>query len=315
MSPANRYGFDLPPADHALLRSALPATAREWVRRAVGNGARIVSVHPRGGGTASAVHAVTVDDRRGTRHRLVLRRFVRADWLAQEPDLAAHEARVLELLAPTPVDAPRLVAVDADGAECDVPAVLMTRMPGRIRWSPRDVDGFVRRLVDAMLAVHAVAIPDGVEVRPFRPYDLGRQLVPPRRTASPEAWARAIEVHAGPAPRHETVFVHRDYHPGNVLWSGSEISAVIDWSSASIGAPDVDVAHCRANLGYAFGVETADRFLAMYLERTARDDYDPYWDLQDLVGMIDVIDEQPDWVPANDELVRRAVARLGRATR
>jgi aminoglycoside phosphotransferase (APT) family kinase protein len=254
---------------------------------------------------------VTVDDRRGTRHRLVLRRFVRADWLAQEPDLAAHEARVLELLAPTPVDAPRLVAVDPDGAECDVPAVLMTRAPGRVRWSPRDVDGFVRRLVDAMLPIHAVAIPDGVEVRAFRPYDLGKQLVPPLRTEFPDAWARAIEVHAGPAPRHHAVFVHRDYHPGNVLWTGSEVSAIIDWSSASVGAPEVDVAHCRTNLGYAFGIETADRFLAVYRERSGHDDYDPYWDLQDLVGMIDVIDEQPDWVPANDVLVRRAIARLG----
>jgi aminoglycoside phosphotransferase (APT) family kinase protein len=311
MSPANRYGFDLPPDDRALLRSALPARAREWVRRAVGSGARIVSVHARGGGTASAVHAVTVDDTRGARHRLVLRRFVRSDWLAEEPDLAEHEARVLDLLAPSSVDAPRLVAVDPTGEECDVPAVLMTRMPGRVRWSPRDVDDFVARLVDAMLAIHAVTVPDDVEVRRFRPYDLGRRLVPPRATELPDAWARAIEVHAGPAPRHRAVLVHRDFHPGNVLWSDSAVSAVIDWSSASIGAPEVDVAHCRVNLAFAVGLEAADRFLTIYRERTGRDDYDPYWDLQDLVGMIDVIEQQPEWVPANDELVRRAVARLG----
>jgi aminoglycoside phosphotransferase (APT) family kinase protein len=311
MSPVNRYGFDLPPDDHALLRSALPATAREWARRAVGEGARIVSVHTRGGGTASAVHAVTIDDRGGIRHRLVLRRFVRADWLAEEPDLAEHEAKVLDLLAGTAVSAPRLVAVDPTGEHCDVPAVLMTRVPGRIRWSPRDVDGFVRRLVDAMLPIHEVAVPKGVALRPFRPYYLGAKLAPPRRTPFPDAWARAIEVHAGPAPRHDAVFVHRDYHPGNVLWSGPDVSAVVDWSSASIGAPEVDVAHCRGNLAYAFGIEAAERFLAVYLERTGRDEYDPYWDLQDMVGALDVIETQPEWVPANDELIRRAVARLG----
>jgi aminoglycoside phosphotransferase (APT) family kinase protein len=311
MARAFRYGFDLPPDEHRLLRGALPARAREWVRRQVGTRARIVSEHARSGGTASAVHAVTVDDGAGTRRHLILRRYVRADWLAEEPDLAEHEARVLELLAPSGVAAPELVAVDPTGERCDVPAVLMTRVPGRVRWSPRDVDGFVRRLVDAMLAVHAVAVPAGVAVRPFRPYDRGRTLAPPPGTTVPDAWARAIEVHAGPAPRHGTVLVHRDFHPGNVLWTGSEVSAVIDWSSASAGAPEVDVAHCRVNLAVALGVDVADRFLATYQERTGRDEYDPYWDLQDLVGMISHIELEPEWFPADDELVRRAVARLG----
>jgi aminoglycoside phosphotransferase (APT) family kinase protein len=310
MAPAFRYGFDLPPDELRLLRGALPIRAREWVRRQVGQGARIVSEHARSGGTASAVHAVTVDDSAGTRRHLMLRRFVRTDWLAQEPDLAEHEARVLELLRPSRLAVPELVAVDTDGSECDVPAVLMTRVPGRVRWSPRDVDGFVHRLVDAMLAIHEVTIPHGVAVRPFRPYYLGTQLEPPRRTPIPDDWSRAIEVHAGPAPSHQAVFVHRDFHPGNVLWSGSEVSAVIDWSSASVGAPEVDVAHCRVNLAVALGLDVADRFLAIYQERTGRDEYDPYWDLQDLVGMISHIELEPEWLPADDELVRRAVARL-----
>jgi aminoglycoside phosphotransferase (APT) family kinase protein len=105
----------------------LPPAARAWVRVQVGPRSRIVSERPRSGGTSSAVHAVTVEDGRGRRHALVLRRFVRAEWLAREPDLAEHEARVLDLLDGTDVAAPRLVAVDPHGAECDVPAVLMTR--------------------------------------------------------------------------------------------------------------------------------------------------------------------------------------------
>jgi aminoglycoside phosphotransferase (APT) family kinase protein len=314
MSAVSRYGFDLSPEDHQLLRSRLPGRAREWVRGQIGTGARIVSEHARGGGTASSVHALTIEDASGTRRHLILRRYVRADWLAREPDLAEHEARVLDLLAPTHVDAPELVAVDADGSACGVPAVLMTRMPGRMRWSARDLDGYVAGLVDAMLSVHAVVVPPGVEVRPFRPYDLGRPLAPPPGTTVPGDWGRAIEVHAGPAPHHESVLVHRDFHPGNVLWSGPDVSAVIDWSSASVGAPEVDVAHCRINLAVSLGLDAADRFLARYLERTGRDRYDPYWDLQDLVGAISHIELDPEWLPADDELVRRAVARLGRAT-
>ena len=47
---------------------------------------------------------------------LVLRIHTNDEWLAREPDLAAREAAVLELLAPTAVPAPELVAVDPDGA-------------------------------------------------------------------------------------------------------------------------------------------------------------------------------------------------------
>ncbi len=90
----------------------MPAVARAWVRAQMGPGSRIVSVHPRSGGTSSAIHAVTVDDARGVRHPLVLRRYVRSDWLTKEPDLAEHEARVLSLLESSKVEAPRLVAAD-----------------------------------------------------------------------------------------------------------------------------------------------------------------------------------------------------------
>jgi hypothetical protein len=43
---------------------------------------------------------------------------------------AAREAAILELLAPTPVSAPALVAADPDAAACDVPALLLDRLPG-----------------------------------------------------------------------------------------------------------------------------------------------------------------------------------------
>ena len=62
---------------------------------------------------------------------LVLRRWARPGWEADDPDLtAAREALVLERLAGTPVPAPELVAADPDAAACDVPALLITRVPG-----------------------------------------------------------------------------------------------------------------------------------------------------------------------------------------
>jgi aminoglycoside phosphotransferase (APT) family kinase protein len=101
-----------------------------------GPGTRIVSVRPLTGGTFSAVHALIVEGPKERRQRLVLRRYVRADCLVREPDLAEHEARVLRMLESSTVSAPGLVAVDPTGRSCDLPAVLMTRLRGRIEWEP-----------------------------------------------------------------------------------------------------------------------------------------------------------------------------------
>lgn len=48
---------------------------------------------------------------------------------------------------------------------------------------------------------------------------------------------------------------------------------------ASIGSPYADVGRCRVNLAHQFGQDAADRFLAIYQDRTGRQDYHPYWDI------------------------------------
>ena len=97
----------------------------------------------------------------------------------------------------------------------------------------------------------------------YRPYALEMRR-PPRLGHSADAWRRAIEVVDGPAPSDERRFIHRDYHPGNVLWARGRVSGVIDWVNASIGAPEADVGHCRVNLAGRFGQPAADRFLDLY---------------------------------------------------
>src|SRR6266568_1510803 len=95
------------------------------------------------GASSSAVHELVVETRDDHVHRLVLRRFTNAEWLAREPDLATREASALELLEAAPLATPRLIAVDATGAHCDVPAVLQSKLPGRPVRTPGDVDRFV----------------------------------------------------------------------------------------------------------------------------------------------------------------------------
>lgn len=304
------HGFGISGPEATLLRGPPPAAARQWVRDELGAGARIVSVRPRSGGTSSAIHVVTVDESTGARRRLVLRRYVRADWLEREPDLAEHEARVLQLLGSTNVLAPRLIAFDPFGQRADVPAVLMTALPGRIRWSPRDVPAYLEQLVDHLLLIHAVQVPASAGIRDFFPYYEGESLEPPPGSSCHAAWERAIAVHAKAPPVQERDFIHRDYHPGNVLWTGDALTGIVDWSSASLGSPEADVGHCRINLARHLGYDAAEQFTAIYRERSGRGEYHPYWDLVDAVGMLDLVGPEFGWLPALDDFVARAVARL-----
>lgn len=300
--------------EHAL-RARPPDAALAWVARSVGRGARVLGVRPLTGGTSSALHAVAVAAHEGTLHELVLRRYVLAEWLAAEPDLARHEAMVLQLLGSTGVAAPRLVAVDPGGDEVDVPAVLMTRIDGRVEDAPADAEAFVRGLAEPLPRIHAIPVPDDVHIRAYRPYYSGDDLRPPPGTGRADMWVRAIAVHHGPAPDDGVCFVHRDYHPANVLWVRGQLSGIVDWAVASRGAPESDVGHCRWNLAWSLGQDAADRFLTAWQRLSGRGSYHPYWDIVAAVGALPEGDtgggpSARGQREASEEFTARAVARL-----
>jgi len=273
------YGVDLSPADARLLRGRVAPRALRWAAAAIGRGARVREICALDGGTSSAVHALSIEDASGQAHDLVLRRFVRLDWLAAEPDLAQREATALELLADSDLPAPRLVAVDHDGSAADVPAVLMTRLSGRVEWNPTELDPFLRGLAEPLPTIHATALPAGIGLPNYRRHE-PRLRRPPLWTSRPELWQRAIEVLDGSAAFGERRLIHRDYHPGNVLWHRAKVVGVVDWVNASIGPPWADVAHCRVNLAAQYGQPAAERFLDLYRECAGnREDYDRYWDI------------------------------------
>lgn len=296
------YGDDLDPQVQTALRARPPRESLDWVS-AVTGGSRVVDVCALPGGTSSAVHRVTLQPSSGEPVVVVLRRYV-LDWVAEEAYVPGNEASVLALLAPTAVPAPRLVAADPDGSVTGTPAILMSHLPGEVVWEPADRERWLGGLAELLAAVHAV--PAAGELRDWFPYAPTPGLVPPSWTRHPRAWSRALEAYATPAPSSRRVFLHRDFHPGNVLWSDGAVSGLVDWAGACAGPPEVDVAHCRFNLAvHAGDPAAADRFLALWQSMTGRDEYDPYWDL---VTAVSVVGDEPD--PALDAFVASAAARV-----
>jgi aminoglycoside phosphotransferase (APT) family kinase protein len=308
---------------HRLLRRRPPAAALGWAAAAFGPGSRVTAVRPLASAWL-ANHAVEVADGAGRRHRVVLRRWARPGWDEEDPDFtAAREAAILELLAPTPVPAPALVAADPDAAVCDVPALLLSFLPG----GPPDLGGDLDRLVEGLAAalppVHAVAVPGtgggagtgdaGPSLVPgYHRFYEPEQLAPPAWSSRPELWARAFEVAFGPAPPHRPCFIHRDYHPGNTLWAEGRLVGVVDWTGGSWGPPSIDLGHMRLNLVWDLGLEVADRFLAAHHALTGFD-HDPRWDVVAAVDCIPELDAPgpPEpWLQRMEDWVGAALAGL-----
>jgi aminoglycoside phosphotransferase (APT) family kinase protein len=305
-----------------LRRRRPPAAALAWAAAPFGPDARVVAVWPLPSAWL-ANHAVDVAGRDGTVHRLVLRRWARPGWDQEDPDFtAAREAAVLELLAPTPVPAPALVAADPGAAACDVPALLETRLPG----GPPDLAGdpghLVGELAAALPPIHAVAAPGtgrepGAAAGPvpaYRRFYEPERLAPPAWSGRPALWARAFAVAAGPPPQGRPCFIHRDYHPANTLWTAGRLTGVVDWIGGSWGPPSVDLGHMRVNLTWDLGLEVADRFLAAHRALTGFEHH-PYWDVACAVDVVpELASDDPPPDPSlrrMEDLVAAALAALG----
>ena len=257
-------------------RNGLPdPRALEWVARAVGTGSRVAGGRRLTGGITSSVHRLAVETRGGTRTQVVLRCWMPAP--SRDPDDAArlieHECRVLRGLQASDLPAPRVLAADPTGEHAGAPALLMTRMPGRLDLMPSDPRAWLRQMVGMAVRIHDLDVHAA-------PYEWEAADVPtPGWTSTRAAWRAARVVALAPPPAHETRFAHGDYQHFNILWRRGRVSGVVDWAGAFRGPADVDVAHCRLNLAVLYSAELAAEFLDAY-EAEAGRRVDPYWDIR-----------------------------------
>ena len=275
-----------------LWAQSVPVASLRWAEAHAG--ARVVAALPLQSNWL-ANHILVLEDGR----ELVLRRWARPGWEIDDPDLtAAREALVLERLADTPVPAPELVAADPDAASCDVPALLITRVPG----GPFDGRPPLGPLLAALADIHAV---DPAGIPPYRRYHEPGRLTVPAWAADRTVWERAIALAHEAPPDLPERFIHRDYHEGNTLWEGVALTGVVDWTTGSRGPAAVDLGHLRWNLAFDYGQRVADAVLP-------HPEHHPYYDV---VTTLDVLDDlEADTPHAQllrlEEHVARALAAL-----
>lgn len=213
------------------------------------------------GGWSSQMRRLALDD--GT--ALVQRSFVKPFFRHAGPGLLSREASVQTLLAGQEgIPAPEFVAAEATAEHCDHPTLLMSALPGRVRVDEDDLDRRLNLLAAQLVRIHGV-VPDE-RPRPHQAWTSPERV----RTPGGPLWERTVDVIRRDPPPHEGCFLHRDFHPGNVLFTGAgpelRISGVVDWVETFWGPADLDVAHCSTALallhGPAYGLGFRERYEA-----------------------------------------------------
>jgi len=234
----------------------LPDPIKTWVEQSLPSKQTIRAFEKLKGATSTTLYKIETDT-----DRYVLRLYDNKSWLSKEPDLAAHEAASLKTAAADHFGArsPQLINVDESGKQAGLPMILMQFVPGEVVLKPDDLDAWLKELARVLAGIHRI---DADHFKwTFRRYTKPHELKVPDWTEHPVLWEKGMQIVQSREPRYKETFIHRDYHPVNVLWTGGKISSVVDWVNACRGPAGIDVGHCRDNLVCLFGVEAAETFL------------------------------------------------------
>jgi aminoglycoside phosphotransferase (APT) family kinase protein len=221
----------------------------------VAPGATVLRTWPLKGGVSAYVHALELAHPDGRLERLVVRRHG-ALAKGHRPEVAADEFRLLQRLhaAGLPVPAPRWL--DAAGEIFGTPCLVVDFVDGSPEL-PADPLDAVERMATLLAEVHALDVDA-----------LGVGFLP-RRVDPADEGGDPIARHT---PLDRLSLLHGDFCPGNLLWRGGRIVALLDWEDAAIGDPLSDVAGCRQELLWKLGDDAPDAFTLAY-ERPASVDH------------------------------------------
>ncbi|GAA3502189.1 hypothetical protein GCM10019016_092970 [Streptomyces prasinosporus] len=264
---------------------------RSWVEKELSAAERIEKVERLRGGWTSEMRRLDLCGPDG-RRSLVLRSFVKPFFVRHAEGLLTREATILRLLGDTDVPAATLVAVDATAQYCDHPSLLMSQLPGTVRLDDQGADDRAELLARQLVRIHRLPVTTQQRPRTYQAWTSPERVTPPAATERPELWQQAVDVIRREPPAYQGCFLHRDFHPGNALFTGPnddpQISGIVDWVETSWGPADLDVAHCSTALALLHGVPTGMRFADRYVAAggTLAEDGTThlYWRLLDALG-------------------------------
>jgi aminoglycoside phosphotransferase (APT) family kinase protein len=249
---------------------------QSWVAAAIGGEARVVAVQSLHSGEAPWLFAIEV---RGRRTRVVVREPTRRI----SAGMIIVNAVALQTAMSHSLRAPELLGLDPEGETAGVTASIETVVPGTTGWPAPTTRERLEAAGEAIARVHGVQ-PASTRQLPYRPRPIAvDDFAADRRLGRMPTTAllRAADDHvlAARPDDNSVTFVHGDVWPGNMVWSGSSVQALIDWKTAGVGSPGVDLGELRKQVAIMYGADAPRHVLIGWERASGRRASDvAYWD-------------------------------------
>jgi len=236
------------------------------------------------GGISVRVTVLEIERPDGHTQKMVVRQHGDVD-LKHNPNIAADEFKLLQLLQSVGVAAPLPYHLDQSGDIFSTPYLVIAYIEGKTEFAPSNVPDFILQLATQLYRIHHVDC-SHLDVS-FLPQQEKRyaEKLKERPTnvdeSVDEGHIRDVLESVWPLPqRNPSVLLHGDFWPGNIVWKDTQLAAVIDWEDAALGDPLADVANGRREILWAFGIDAMRSFTHQYQALTTIDfTHLPYWDL------------------------------------
>lgn len=256
--------------------------ARSWVESHTRS--PIAAVTGMGGGITNTKWKVCL-----TRDDPVVIRWSDPDhWAGKGRDHVQREAAACRLFAASDVPVPQLIATDPYGDAAGAPANLMTWQFGMPRLNPLSATA-ITDLAQQALAIHRHPVPLADRPPTFSYRGMASPEIPDW-ARKPALWRRAIDTWKAGPPRTPYGLLHRDFHLGNILWDGDQVTGIVDWADMSWGPADLDVAHMCSDFAMLHTLADAAAFRTSYLAQGGLLDPDPdgrrFWIVSDILGFL-----------------------------
>ena len=251
---------------------------RQLVRRIDPGGTLLRTWRPAGGGSAE-VTALEVGRQDGQSTKLIVRRHGEVDR-RRNRQIARDEFKLLQIAQSHGLAAPKPYVLDESCRLFPTPLLVIEYVDGAPEFMPADLAGYLAQAATQLAKIHGVRRTPDLSFLPG--YDRGLGERPAVLDASlGEERIRDALASAWPVPQvNQSVLLHGDYWPGNLLWRDGRLVAVVDWEDAAVGDPLADLANSRLEFLWSFGTEAMDTFTDHYRSSTTIDVANlPYWDL------------------------------------
>ena len=236
---------------------------------AVDPSAAVLEVEELHGGVSAEVWRVDLARPDGSRQRVVVRWHESTALKQHDGDVVAREHAVLSALHARGLAVPRpLRLVTPPRTTGNV--LVMEWIDGSTHVEPTWRGSALAQIAAFLATLHDVA-PAELEIDGLAEIEDPRTELPALLPEDELGDRIRSALRAVPAslPANPPSLLHGDYWPGNVLWDGGHLVAVIDWEDCAIGDPLADLACARIELACQYDHDAMHAFTEDYLRAMA----------------------------------------------